>query len=175
MENRLKYRDENDKSYGATGMALSLVVLDGEDMLTGITLDCNPGEMMEMHSSFYFTGNPGISAKAAWQQMKHNFGLSVAMLIGNVMSRWMVQERKVIEPEIRNTLTERVVQEGENSIGLEADEIRDMFNQEYAYLYNVFSHQRLHGVIHEFAETLRSRRQMSRMEIIDLLRTLNMI
>ena len=37
MEN-LKYSDDNDRSYGAAGMAIGLVVYDGEDMLASITL-----------------------------------------------------------------------------------------------------------------------------------------
>lgn len=175
MENRLKYRDDNDKSYGATGMAISLVVLEGDEMMVGLNLDSSPGDMMDMHSSFYFAGNPGLSAKSAWQQMKQNFGFSVAMLIGNVMSRWMVQDQKMIEPEIRTILTERAVQEGIESLGLESDEIRELFNQEYAYLFKVFNHNKLQPIVHNFAENVRQRRSMSRMEIIDLLRSLNMI
>lgn len=175
MENRLKYRDDNDKSYGATGMALSLVLLDGEDMLVSVTLDNHPGEMMEMHSSFYFSGNPGLSAKAAWQQMKQNYGLSVAMLLGNVMSRHIVHDKKNIDPRIKAFLTDRAIQEGSESLGLENDEIRAIFDQEYAYLLNVFNHRKVQDIVHQFADILRQRRTMSRLEIIDLLRSLNLI
>lgn len=175
MENRLRYRNEDDKSYGATGMAISLVAFDGEDLLVGMTIDNEPGEIMEMHSSFYFAGNPSLSAKSAWQQMRHNYSLSVAMLIGNVMCRWMVKDKEMVDPEIRKTLSERAIQEGQESLGLEIDEIRDLFDQEYAYLFKVFNHKKVHDIVHDFADTLRSRRSMSRMEIIELLRTLNVL
>ena len=175
MENRLKYRDETDRSYGATGMALSLVVLDGQEMLVGLSIDGEPSEIMEMHPSFYFTGNPGFSATSAWKQLRNNFGLSVAMLIGNVMSRTMVQDRKEIDSDLRSFLTDRAMQEGIDSIALEEDEIREIFDQEYRYLFNVFNHRRLVPVVHEFAEILRERRKMSRLEILDRLRTFNII
>ena len=35
----LSYKNENDRCYGATGMAIGLVVFDGEDMLAGVSLD----------------------------------------------------------------------------------------------------------------------------------------
>ena len=37
--NRLSYNDERDKTYGITGMAITLVVLDGENYLSHINLD----------------------------------------------------------------------------------------------------------------------------------------
>ena len=67
MEN-LKYSDDNDRSYGAAGMAIGLVVYDGEDMLASITLDGDPNDMVSMSPDFYFAGNPGVSAKTAWKR-----------------------------------------------------------------------------------------------------------
>lgn len=171
-ENKLRYKSEDDKCYGATGMAISLVVMDGEEMLSSMSLDRNPGEIMEMHSAFYFSGNPGLSAKAAWQQMKENFGLSVAMLIGNVMCRRMILDKESVEPEIRKNLTERAIQEGNESLGLEPDEIKNLFDKEYTYLFRVFNHQGVHGVAHDFANAFKRRRQLSRLDVLDLLRAL---
>lgn len=36
---KLRYTDETDRCYGAAGMAISLVVYDGEEMLSAISLD----------------------------------------------------------------------------------------------------------------------------------------
>ena len=44
---KLSYRNENDRCYGAAGMAIGLVVFDGEDMLAGISLDAPAHAMME--------------------------------------------------------------------------------------------------------------------------------
>ena len=68
----LKYTDETDRCYGATGMAIGLMVFDGEDMLASITLDGDPNEMVAMSPDFYFAGNPGVSAKTAWNQILKN-------------------------------------------------------------------------------------------------------
>ena len=68
MQQHLSYNDENDRAYGATGMAIGLMIYDGEEMLYSIDLD-NEGQMMALSPDFYFAGNPGISAKSAWNQM----------------------------------------------------------------------------------------------------------
>ena len=44
MEHKLKYRDERDKTYGLTGMAIAMVMADGEDMLMQVSLDAPAGE-----------------------------------------------------------------------------------------------------------------------------------
>ena len=40
---KLSYTNEDDKCYGATGMAIGIVVFDGEDKLAGVGLDADPG------------------------------------------------------------------------------------------------------------------------------------
>ena len=74
---KLSYRNENDRCYGAAGMAIGLVVFDGEDMLAGISLDAPAHAMMEMNQDFFFTGNPSLSAKAAWNRV---FATSISWL-----------------------------------------------------------------------------------------------
>lgn len=49
-----KYKDETDRSYGATGMAIGLLIFDGEDMLASIDLDAScDDEMVAMSPDFY--------------------------------------------------------------------------------------------------------------------------
>lgn len=172
MEN-LSYRNEDDKCYGATGMAVGLLVFNGEDKLSAVALDANPGEIMDMHDSFYFSGNPGLSAKAVWNEMISNFSLSVAMLISNVMCRRIVLDHAGVEPEVRSMLHDRVMEEGRSTCGLEDDEIRALFDREYMHLFRVFNHRGVQSVAHDFADTLKRRRHMSRFEVLDELRALN--
>ena len=54
----LKYKDETDRSYGATGMAIGLLIFDGEDMLDSINIDGDPNDMVVMSPDFYFAGTP---------------------------------------------------------------------------------------------------------------------
>ena len=91
MEN-LKYSDDNDRSYGAAGMAIGLVVYDGEDMLASITLDGDPNDMVSMSPDFYFAGNPGVSAKTAWNQILKNYNLGIAMVMSNLLCRNLVMK-----------------------------------------------------------------------------------
>ena len=44
---KLKYIDENDKCYGITGMAISMVVWDAENVLAAVSLDAPADETVE--------------------------------------------------------------------------------------------------------------------------------
>ena len=81
----LKYADEKDRSYGLVGMAISLTVFDGEDMLSAICLDNAPGSGAEMAPEFHFSGNPTLSVGAAWRHTVKQFELTAAMLVGNAL------------------------------------------------------------------------------------------
>ena len=63
MDTKFSYRNEDDKSYGATGMAVAVMIFDGEDKLAYIDLDETPDSMFHLTGDFYFAGNPGVSAK----------------------------------------------------------------------------------------------------------------
>ena len=52
MDSHLRYTDEKDKSYGLAGMAISMVVLDGEEYLDGLSIDAPTGEGIELSQEF---------------------------------------------------------------------------------------------------------------------------
>lgn len=171
----LKYIDDNDRSYGATGMAIGLVIFDGEDMLSAVTIDGDPNEMVSLSPDFYFAGNPGVSAKTAWNQMVKNYNLGVAMLMSNVLCRNLVMNRQSLPSEIRDTLHSLAVEEGHSSCSLEDDEIDRLFEKNINYLTRVFSHHGVQSVAHDFASTLLSRRTLSRLDVIEQLAALRML
>ena len=49
---KLKYTDDQDKCYGVTGMAVSLVVWDADDMLARIDIDSD--DNIEFVPEYYF-------------------------------------------------------------------------------------------------------------------------
>ncbi|MDE5594227.1 MAG: hypothetical protein K2I89_01460, partial [Muribaculaceae bacterium] len=100
MSSSLKYTDEKDKSYGLTGMAISMIVLDGEEYLSGMSIDAPVGEGVELSQDFYFIGNPRLSAKIAWNEILKHFQLSAGMVISNVMCRSYVQHRRKLSSEL---------------------------------------------------------------------------
>ena len=172
---QFRYKDENDRSYGAAGMAIGLVVFDGEDMISSVSLDRDSDDTFQMTGDFYFTGNPVVSAKAAWNHLLKNYNLSVVMLVANVLCRSLVLNSTRLSAESRRMLHDSIVEEGHNVCSLDDDEIDALFNKNYSYLDRVFSHRGVQSVAHDFASALRERRSLSRVDVIDMLKVLNML
>lgn len=176
MDNtKLSYDSEDDKCFGATGMAISVVLLDGSRLLSSISLDAAPDRMMEMADEFYFAGNPGLSAKSAWNQILHSFNLTMAMMIGNVMCRSMVRNHRLVDDETNRLLHDLILEEGRATCSLEEDECDRLYNKNYRFLYQVFNHRGVHAVAGDFADRLKRMRRMTRSEILEQLRGLNVI
>lgn len=175
MKRKLSYKNEDDKCYGATGMAMAIVIFDGEDMLVGIDLDAQPDQVMQFTSDFYFNGNPGYSAKNAWNQILKNFNLAMAMSIANVLCRSVVLEEHQLEREMADTLRQMMIEEGTSNCALDEDETSHLFDKNFSYLNRVFNHHGVRSVAHDFARALRAHRSMTRMDILDHLHPLTML
>ena len=171
----LGYRDDKDRCYVASGMAIGLVVFDGEDVLSGISVDAEADSMVEFNDNFYFSGNPGLSAKVAWNQILRNFNLMSVMLISNVMCRSMVQDDRSIEDSTRAHLHDTLSNEGIETCSLEKDEMDRLFDKNFNYLLKVFSHNGVRHIAHDFAATLKEQRRLSRNEILEHLHALGML
>ena len=59
---KFRYTDDSDRAYGAAGMAIGLVVYDGDDILYSIDLDAEPADILTLSPDFFFAGNPGVLA-----------------------------------------------------------------------------------------------------------------
>lgn len=175
MDKNLKYRNEDDKCYGATGMAIAMVVLDGKDKLLSVDLDGEADSLMSLNYEFYFSGNQTISAKTAWNHILNNFNLSMAMSIANVMCRSMVMGHSTPSADAKRTLRDRIIEEGRSSCQLDDDESMRLFDKNYNYLSRIFTHRGVQQVARDFATVLKERRQLTRGEVIEHLRALNSI
>lgn len=171
----LKYTDENDRCYGATGMAIGLMVFDGDDMLASISLDSDPNEMVAMSPDFYFAGNPGVSAKTAWNQMLKNYNIGLGMLMSNLLCRHLVNRREALPQEFHDFLHDFAREEGHEACSLDDDEIDRLFDKNFNYLNRVFTHRGVQSVAHDFAATLSRRRTLSRLDALELLDALRML
>lgn len=171
----LKYTDETDRCYGATGMAIGLMVFDGEDMLASVTIDGDPNEMVALSPDFYFAGNPGVSAKTAWNQILKNYNIGIAMLMSNLLCRSVVNRHQDLPAELHDFLLDLAREEGHESCSLDDDEIERLFNKNYSYLNRVFTHRGVQSVAHDFASTLSQRRTLSRLDVLELLDALRML
>ena len=172
MKNKLSYKNEEDKAYGATGMAMAVVIFDGEDKLSGINLDAEPDAVMQFTDEFYFNGNPGFSAKSSWNQMLGNFNLAMALSLGNVICRSVSYRSEQIDNKMKAFLRDLMIEEGSANCGLEEDETGHLFEKNYSYLTRAFNHYGVQSVARDFADTLRQRRQMTRLDILESLRAL---
>lgn len=171
----MKYRNDKDRCYGAAGMAIGLVVYDGEEMLQQISVDREADEMVALSQSFYFSGNPTLSAKTAWNMMLRNFNLLSAMTIANVMCRCQVLDGKGVDDERRRQLHDVISAEAAETCSLENDEAERLFDKNYNYLNRIFSHRGVQGIAHDLAGRLEEHRTMSGSEIIEALRALAML
>lgn len=169
----LSYSNDNDKCYGATGMAMAVVIFDGEDKLASVDIDTTPDRIVAMTDEFYFSGNPGMSAKGVWNVLLKNFNITMAMSLGNVMCRRMVLNGSSIDRETYNQLRQLMVEAGTENCSLEADETTRLFDRNFTYLQRVFNHQGVQEVAREFARVLTTRRRLSRLEVIEQLRALS--
>lgn len=171
----LRYIDDADRAYGAAGMAIGLVISDGDDLLYSINLDAAPGDIMEMSPDFFFAGSPGVSAKTAWTQIVKNFNIGISMLIANVMCRHIVHSGHAVPEELKRELKTLARDEGAGACALERDEVDRLFDKSYSYLWRVFSHQGVQAVARDFASQLASRRTLSRLDALDMLSSLQML
>lgn len=170
---KLRYTDETDRCYGAAGMAISLVIFDGEDILSAISLDAPEGEQtMTLTPEFFFAGNPGVSAKTAWRQILKNYNLGIAMLTANLLCRYLVNRHTGLPEDVRTALHTLALEEGHDACQLEDDEIDAIFDKNINYLTRVFTHRGVHSVAHDFASALGTRRTLSRLDALELLQAL---
>lgn len=172
---KLAYKNEKDKCYGATGMAIAVVLFDAEDMLTAVNLDAEPAQMMEFTHDYYYSGNPSVSATTSWKTLVRNFNLAMGVSIGNVLCRKLVLDGVSIDRDIVDALCESAVADASEVCALEEDEARHIFDKNMNYLHRVFSHGGVKSVAHDFAGRLQRARRLSRLEILEQLHALNML
>ena len=172
MYQKLKYRDERDKSYGLAGMAIALVMADGEDMLLQLSLDAPAGESISFTPDFFFQGNPRYSAKLAWNQMVKQLSMVTGMLMGNVMCRSYLLDSQRLSDEVLDEVKKIVADEACDACSLEEDEAENLFRRNFNYFDRLFNHQLVVSVARDFASALQSRRTLSNLEVLDQLREL---
>lgn len=173
MENKLKYTDENDKSLGIAGMAISLVACDCEHLLAEVSIE-DEDEALRMAEEFFFCGNPRISAKISWNEILKQYQITSGLMLGNVMCRALAAGHDV-DKDVLQLVHDMIVSDGKTHCSLDDDETEAMYRKEYSYYYRMFSHPSVVVVARDFASTLRLQRRMTAGEVIENLRRLSSI
>ena len=165
----IKYQNEQDRCYGLTGMAVSVVVLDREEYLASIDLDADVEHMLEFTPQFFFAGNPRLSARLAWGQLLEQYRLAINILAGNVLSRCYVHRKEELSTELLKELHSILLEEGKEACSLDEDEVDTMFKREFSYMQRVFRHPGVQQIVDNFAAHLKEHRHMSVREVIEQL------
>lgn len=172
MIDSLVYVSEDDKCYGLSGMAVALSFYNNEEKILEINIDRNPDPIC-FTPDFYFSGNPRYSAKAVWDGMAQSFHLAVAMALGNIFSRRLIESEKGISRNEEKSLRDLAVREGYEVCGFEPDEIDAIWDKDYAYMRRIFMHPVVRSATRELAEELKKRRVLSRHELLEFLMKIN--
>lgn len=170
----LAYQNEDDRAYGLAGMAISLAALDAIDRVVEVSLDAE-GPMVTFSHAYYFAGSPSISPKSTWGNLLQNLHITTAMAIANVYARSLVRMHRDVPKDAIDEIYREVKAEGEETCGLEDDEIDALYNRTLSYARRIFNNPRLHPAINEFAGILSRRRVLSGMEIRDELHALQLL
>lgn len=174
-ETSLKYISDTDRSLGATGMTIAMIVMDGSHMLAGIDIDAAPDDMVQFMPEYYFEGNPRLMATASWRRLIENFNLTAGMLIGNVLCRRILGDGKMPEDHEREYLHGVVVEEGSQSCDLDQEEASALFANTYNKLSRLFLNRGVRSIGSEFATRLEQERTLSRLEVLNALSALRML
>jgi hypothetical protein len=169
----LKYNDEQDRSLGLAGMAISMIVWDGEEILSSISIDNPMGSGIELAPEVRFAGNPHFSTRTIWQQQVKRLELSAAMIMGNAMCRAYLNKGKAISSKANASLKALVRDEARSVCSLDDDEIDAIYAKTYNYLDRLFSNATVAELARSFAANLCDKRRLSAAEIIDHLHALN--
>ncbi len=175
MKVDLKYKGEEDKCYGLTGVAMSAVIWDVENLISVISLDSDVFNSIYFTPQLNFDGNTDISLRNIWNHNVEMFRLSMGMILSNILCRTYVLEHKFINHKTKQYIFDFFVEEGKKSCDLEKDEVEALFNKNYDYLQRIFSHPEVQNIANDFAQRLTNSRSMTQTEIVEALQALNML
>ncbi len=171
-DNKLRYADETDRSYGLAGMALTLLVDEDNDVLfDSISIDLPAGEGVRLLPRFIHTGHPDVSARLAYAALVREHKLLCHLLLGNVMSRYYAKRREAVPESVKQYVHTLLHTDATDICQLSDDEAEAMFVNEYNYLYRVFNHAGVQQATHQFVNALIERRTLSRHDVIELYRS----
>lgn len=160
----LKYSNEDDRAYGLAGMTISLAALDAIDRVVSISLDAE-GPMVDFSQDYYFSVSPAVSPKAVWDNLLRNYHITASMVVSNVLARSIVRLGEEAPSDVMDSIYKEIETEGRESVGLEADEVKALYNKILMQNRRIFMNPRLRPAIAELVKIISRRRQLSGLEL----------
>ena len=173
MNSILRYKNDSDRVYGVVGMTIAMYLWGGESLLASVSMEREVGQSLEFTPAYGFGGNPRLTASLAWREMRKQFEMTAAMIMGNAFCRSYVGLSFVLNDEIKNHLRDIIRREGSDSCSFETDESDTIYNKTQRYLDRIFSHYGVVSLARDFADTLQRNRTLSSGEVMELLSPLN--
>lgn len=170
-----KYKDEQDKCYGLTGIAMSIVIWDVENIVSDIYLGSDEVCSIKYTPQLKLDGNAGISLQNAWNKDVEDFRIAMGMILSNVLCRTYVLQHKFINHKTKQHIFDYFIEEGKRQCDLERDEVEELLSKNFEYLNRIFSHPQIQDIAHDFARLLTQRRHLTQSEIVAALQPLNML
>ena len=164
----LRYKDESDKSYGVVGMALSAFVLDFDRYLSSVNIDSDDMDCVQFIPEYYFSGNPSVSARVAWNLLVERFQNISGLLLGNVLCRLSVVDKQLSKAHYDSILM-TLEEAGKDMCQLEKEEIVSIINKEYQQLHRIFGNKEVNSLVEELHQKLVEKRCLCRNEIMEFL------
>lgn len=151
----LKYKDEEDRAYALSGMALSMYVLENEKYIDYISLDAAPDEGLHLTPEFFhITTNQHLSAKAVWKHKLNRFKLLNGLMVANLFARTLVRHNARVTRDLYNLLLDHLVEEGQELCALDRDEVTELYNSTFNYFIDIFSHSAVQSIVSSVARQL---------------------
>ena len=173
-DSSLRYSDERDKTYGIAGMAITIVALDGEKYLSGISLDAEPGEHIAMSYDYGMRGNPRISAK---NNMGTGCQRPATVHINGTRQHCLPPVRSRHRP-LGSADTEAIRLAVRSEAGthceLDNDEADRLFDGCLSYVLRIFRHPGIQEVAHSFCGRSHSDVRCRAAEVTELLSSLGL-
>ncbi len=160
----LTYSNEDDRAFGLAGMAVSLAGLDAIDRVVDVTIDTD-GPMVNFSQDFYYALSPAVSPKSVWENLIRNFHITASMVVGNVMARSLVRLNEDLPKDVEREVYAEIEAEGEETCGLEKDEVESVYRRILMQHRRIFANPRLHPAITELARIIARRRHLSGLEL----------
>lgn len=173
MSLTLSYSNEDDRAYGLAGMTITLADLDAIDRVVEVSLDSD-GPMVDFSQDYYFSVSPVVSPKAVWDNLLRNYHITASMVVSNILARSLIRLREETPADIMNVIYNEIETEGIETVGLEPDEIKVIYNKILSRNRRIFNNPRLRPAISELASVISRKRTLTGSELRDELHLLQL-
>lgn len=171
----MKYRNDNDKCFGAAGMVIGLNVLGAEDTFGGVDINAEGLDCVRLLPEFLVADQLTADAHDAWKKSVRHFQVAMGLLIADRMSRKMLLDHGSVDHKMRQQMLSAMVTEGKALCCLEQDEVQRVFDEYFQHMVKVFSNPTVRTATSRLAQLIQERRALTSTEVEELLSELSVI